>query len=171
VRQLRFWNCLHLVTCCFFLALVGTVICLLRMKWGLALCYFLAAFTVPASAVATAALNDDRFVLPSKSHQEIADIYNRRRVELFDPSKGVRPIPLDVQCHPPSDCECWLLLDPNHTSGAEKEVVGGWLNSWHRPAWSFPIPANLAIVDVRRLGDDAFSVLGCEIDWTSFKPA
>jgi len=150
-----------------FVVLIGTLISLVRRKWYAAACYFLATCTAYVSMIGTAALNDDRFMFAIWSHREIAGIYNQRRSQLSAfTTRGIHLAALEKQCHPPSGCECWILWDPARASGAEKEIGG-----WHRPTASiFPQDSGFAIVNVRRLDADAYSVLSCGVDWTSLKP-
>src|SRR5215831_18030277 len=76
-------------------------------------------------------------------------------------------LPSRSSATPPRWCECWILWDPARASGAEKEIGG-----WHRPTASIfpPDSGHFAIVTVRQLDADAYSVLSCGVDWTSFKP-
>ncbi len=150
--------------------LIWAVVCLIRRKWLAAACWVVAFFLAPASDYASAWLKDDRFAFPSGSHREIAEIYRQRQEELERSRVVPRLVPLGDACHPPSGCHCWIVLDPNHTSGAGKEI-----GDWHRPAESsiFPLgslPEDFAIVNVQRLGRKAYSALGCDVDLTSVKP-
>jgi hypothetical protein len=150
--------------------LIWTVVCLIRRKWLSASCYVITAMLAPASMYASAVLQDDLFPVPSPSHQEIAAIYQQRQSELERSPVVPRLVPLGDACHPPSGCGCWIVLDPAHTSGAEKEIGG-----WHRPADSsiFPLgalPEDFAIVNVQRLGPKAYSAIGCDVDWSALKP-
>ena|ERR1700733_539404 len=150
-------------------ALGGAIILLFRRKVLHALCYFIAAYTIPLSMFASAALRQDRFVFTSLPHREIARIYNEQKIKSRSNESRPLLIGLDETCHPPGGCECWVVLDPSRTSGVEKEVGG-----WHRPtAAIFPIdtfPRHFAIVDVRRLDPDDYSVLGCSADWRALVP-
>src|ERR1700730_5246026 len=143
-----------------FAVLIGTAISLLRRKWFSAICYFVATCMAYVSINVTSALKGDRFMFPGWSHREIADLYNQRRSELIAfTSRGTHLAALGEQCHPPRSCECWILWDPARASGAEREI-GGWL----RPTASiFPRDSGFAIVNVRRLDADAYSVLSCEV--------
>jgi hypothetical protein len=148
-------------------ALVVSAASLLRRKWLAALCYFFAVCVGIVSLFASAALRDDRFTFPQWSHREIADFYNERRSEFGQANSGPRLIPLGDRCHPPSGCECWVLVDPARTSGVEQDVGG-----WRRPTSTiFPVgtPAEqFATVNVKPLGSDGYSVLGCDMDWSAF---
>jgi len=151
-----------------FAVLIGTAISLVRRKWHSATSYFLATCVAYVSLFGAAALKGDRFAFANWSHREVADIYNQRRSELYAfTSRGTHLVALEEQCHPPRWCECWILWDPARASGAEKEIGG-----WHRPTASIfpPDSGHFAIVTVRQLDADAYSVLSCGVDWTSFKP-
>jgi hypothetical protein len=119
---------------------------------------------------ASLALKGDRFTFTAGPHSEISAIYSQRRLEFEQLVVTPRLIDLDHQCHPPSCCACWIVVDPKHTSGVEKEIGG-----WHRPdpASIFPvgaIPLQFEIVDVRRIDANAYSVLECSADWRALKP-
>jgi hypothetical protein len=164
-QTLMFFGLAHSVF--LYATLVACGIFLLRRKWISALSYFAAACLTYASDYGSLALRDDRFAFPGRSHREIADIYEQRQSE-FDLTN---PIPhlvaLDAQCHPPTDCECWVLLDSGHTSGVEGEMRG-----WHPPTASiFPrntTPEHFAIINVERLESGAYSIMGCDFDLTAW---
>jgi hypothetical protein len=155
---------LRLIEVCYllsiFVVIIGTVMSLIRRKWYSAVCYFAATCIAYVATTGTAALQGDRFVFPDWSHRETADIYSQRGLGAAA-SQEMQLIALDEQCHPPRDCECWILLDAAHTS---------WRQRWHRPRASIFVDSGFAIVHVRRLNADAYSVLSCAIDWTSLKP-
>jgi hypothetical protein len=149
--------------------LVWSAACLLRRRWSSSLCYFVAALLAPASMYASLALKGDRFTFTNGPHREIAEIYNGRRSEFARMGPSPNLIDIGNQCHPPNGCGCWIVVDPMHASGIDEEIRG-----WHRPNASiFPMytyPRNFEIVNVRRLDGDAYSVLGCEADFTALKP-
>jgi hypothetical protein len=150
-----------------FILLLNNVVYLFNRRWRSALYYFIVLCIGVASILLSLALKDDRFMFVAKSHDEITGIYNQRRSE-FDPNDLTpRLVPLDSQCRPPSGCECWLVVDPAHSSGVENEIGG-----WHRPTASiFPTntaPEHFAIVNVKRLDSGDFSVLGCDVDPTEW---
>jgi len=155
----------------FFVAsLVGTAVSLIRRNWVSSLCYFAAACIAQASSYAALAVKGDRFTFTAGSHRDIADIYDQRRADLDAAAlQAPRLVALDEQCHPPAGCQCWILMDPARASGAEKESAG-----WHRPtAPVFPtdtLPRHFAIVNVRRIDANAYSVLGCSADWSAWVP-
>jgi hypothetical protein len=158
--------------CLIFLmsGLIFSAVCLLRRRWISSLCYFISALLAPASMYASAALKGDRFTFTADPHSEIAAVYSQRRSEFERVVTTPRLIDLGDQCHPPGGCACWIVLDPKHMSGVEKEIGG-----WHRPdpASVFPIgtpPEQFAIVNVRLIDTKAYSVLGCVVDWTALKP-
>jgi hypothetical protein len=145
----------------FLVAFIAGLIFLFAGRFFAAFCYIGTACMMYVPLHALEWLKGDRFYITSGPHSEIADIYDRRQSQLaaaanFNPLL----VPLDNQCHPPPDCQCWVVLDPGHTTGVEREIGG-----WHRPA-TYILPADetpirFAIVDVRRLNADAYSVLGC----------
>ena len=147
----------------FYGLLVAVVVLLLRRKLFLSMCYLAAFAATYASCFAVASLNDDRLVFPSRSHREIANIYQRREADFDATNRTPHRVFLDEQCHPPGGCGCWVLIDPDHRSGVENDVGG-----WRRPT-SPMLPLNLlpvrfALVHVRALDASAYSVLGCGID-------
>jgi hypothetical protein len=173
-----FGQALRIVTVCYLLfgivAFGGSAFFLLRRKLQSALFYLASACIVCVSIYASLAVKGDRFAFTSAPHSEIADIYNQRRSEfgLTAPTiinQTPRLVALDEQCRPPSGCECWIVVDPAHTSGVEQDIGG-----WHRPKASiFPtdtFPRHFEIVNVRQLDSDAYSAMGCEADWTSWRP-
>jgi hypothetical protein len=145
-----------------FVGLIGAVILLFRRKWRSALCYLSVACVLYASMMASSALQGgDRFFYTSGPHREIAEIYQMRRSELAPDKQQF--FSLEQACRPPGGCDCWLLWDPNHSSHVETDIGG-----WHRPYTPFfPQDSGFAIVDVRRIDSNAYSVLGCSVDWTS----
>jgi hypothetical protein len=131
---------------------VGCVILLFRMKWKHALAYFVAGCVLCVSAVAPSALEGDRL---AGAHREIAEIYALRRSG-FAPDKQ-QFFNLGETCHPPGECNCWLLWDPNHSSPIDAD-----LGRWHTPMTNFFLQdSGFEIVDVRRIDSNAISVLGC----------
>jgi hypothetical protein len=150
-------------------AIFGTAILLLRRKWLSASCYFSVGCILWLSIVAALALKGDRFVFSGGPHREIADIYHQRLAEFSSVKQSPRLVSLDRECHPPNGCYCWVLMDPNHTTGADKDVGG-----WQRPsAPIFPpdtFPIDFAIVNVKRLNDNVYSVLGCSTDQRGLFP-
>jgi hypothetical protein len=151
----------------FLAALVGTAGSLFMGRWIPALYCFAASCIGIISIYASLMLRGDRFTFVAAAHSEIAEIYRQRRSEFVSRDLTSRLIGLDDQCGPPNGCECWLLLDPASSSGAERDIDG-----WHRPIASvFPTnntPEHFAVVNVKRLDSDAYSVLGCEWDPTAW---
>lgn len=150
-------------------AFIAAVILLFRGKEFHAFCCFVAAYTFFASIFLSSAFQGDKFVFTSAPHREIAEIYNGHKLEWGPADSRAHLVALNGECHPPNGCECWVVLDPGHASGVQKEMGG-----WHRPtAPIFPmhtLPQHFAIVNVRRLGPDDYSVLGCEVDRTALVP-
>ncbi|MEA2820210.1 MAG: hypothetical protein QOJ86_2214 [Bradyrhizobium sp.] len=146
----------------FYGLLIALVVLLLRRKLFLSMCYLAAFAATYASCLAVASLNDNRLVFPSRSHREIADIYQRREVDFDATNRTPHRVFLDEQCHPPNGCGCWVLMDPDHRSGVENDVGG-----WRRPTSPMLpldlLPVRFAIVHVRALDSSAYSVLGCGI--------
>jgi hypothetical protein len=146
----------------FYGLLIAVVVMLLRRKLFLSMCYLAAFAATYASCFAVASLNDDRLVFPSRSHREIADIYNRREVDFDATNRTPHRVFLDEQCHPPNGCGCWVLMDPDHRSGVENDLGG-----WRRPTSPMLpldlLPVRFAIVHVSALDSSAYSVLGCGI--------
>ncbi|MBI3700100.1 MAG: hypothetical protein HY242_06570 [Afipia sp.] len=142
---------------------IAGVVLLLRRKIFLSSCYLAAFAATYVSGFAVASLKDNRLVFPSRSHREIADIYQRQQANFDESNRMPRLVFLDEQCHPPNGCGCWVLMDPEHRSGVETELGG-----WRRPTISiFPqnlLPVRFALVHVRALDSSAYSVLGCGID-------
>lgn len=152
-----------------YFSFLGGVLFLLRRNWKSALYYFVAACTLYASFAAEKALKGDRFAFTSAPHHEIAGIYTKRQFEFNSTHSISRLVDLDVQCHPPEGCACWLLIDPAQSSGVKKEI-----GRWHRPTTPiFPVdtlPVNFAIIDVKQIDSNAYSILGCSADWRGWLP-
>jgi hypothetical protein len=140
--------------------LIAVVVLLLRRKLFLSMCYLAACAATYGSGFVVASLNDNRLVFPSRSHREIADIYQRRDVDFDAANRTPHLVFLDDQCHPPNGCECYVLMDPDHRSGVENDLGG-----WRRPTSPIlpldVLPVRFAIVHVRALDASAYSVLGC----------
>ena len=89
----------------------------------------------------------------------------------MDPGSSLLFVSLDDRCHPPTECQCWIVFDPAHRSGIAQDIGG-----WHRPKttkqfmYAFSPGPYFAIVDVKRLDAKAYSVLGCPVDWGALKP-
>jgi hypothetical protein len=154
----------------FAAALVAGFIFLLMGRFFAALCYIVTGCMMYEPFHALEWLKGDRRFVTSGPHGKIVDIYNRRRSEFTSGAdSGPRLVALNDQCGPPKECLCWIVLDPRHTSGIEQDIGG-----WHQPKasivssddWAEPF----AIVDVRRINADAYSLLSCYIDWSAWKP-
>ncbi len=156
-------------TICFISLIIASAVCLLRRRWIPSLCYFMAGLLTPASMYASLAIKGDRFTFTAGPHREIADIYHQRRSELERNVSDPGLIDIDDQCHPPNGCGCWIVVDLRHTSGVEREI-----GRWHRPSAAIfsmnTSPGPFEIVDVMQINNRAYSVLGCEADWTALKP-
>jgi hypothetical protein len=151
--------------------LIGGFISLCRLRLFAVLCYLVAPCSVILATHGSAWLKDDRFAFPGRSHKEIADLYKRHgtMADLSQPGitdKFPGLIEIDDTCHPPSGCECWIAYGPARSLGIEHDIGG-----WHRPISSvFPdtSPSHFAIVTVQKIQGDAYSVMGCSMDWRSF---
>jgi hypothetical protein len=160
------------LTCMLFFVVVFVrgIVLLLTARFFAAFCYLVTGCMMYMPLFALLWLKGDRFTFTSGPHREIADIYDRSQTTLIA-AANFNPllVPLENQCHPPPDCQCWIVLDPGHTTGVERDIGG-----WHRPGtYILPAdetPVHFAIVDVRRINVDVYSVLGCVADWTSLKP-
>jgi hypothetical protein len=141
--------------------LITGVVLLLRRKLFLSMCYLAACAATFASDFAVASLKDNRLLFPSRSHREIAAIYQRQGVDFDATNRAPHLVFMDEQCHPPNGCECYVLMDPDHRSGVENER-GGW--RWPT-ILIFPdtLPVRFEIVHVKALDASAYSVLGCGI--------
>jgi hypothetical protein len=119
---------------------------------------------------------DDNFSYRSGPHKDIAEIYQQRKAEEFDPStarvvnSSPRLVDLEVQCHPPAWCRCWILLDPLHRSNIERELRGGnplkatFPSDRGEPVTLFAtemVREGFGDVSVRRIDAIAYSVLAC----------
>jgi hypothetical protein len=109
-----------------------------------------------------------RFSFPELAHDDIVEIYKQRRPLMSLPRQGIGDIPgliaLGDECRPPGGCECWIALGSKaRDRGIDKEVD----RDWHPPRSEFfpsSRPSYFAIVHVRRIDADAYSVLGCYMD-------
>jgi hypothetical protein len=101
---------------------IGCVIQLFRKKWRHALSYFVAGCVLYLSAFASLALRGDSFAFTAGPHREIAEIYELRRSG-FAPNKQ-QFFNLGEACHPPRECDCWLLWDPHHSSVVDADIGG-----------------------------------------------
>jgi hypothetical protein len=153
----------------FFLAFSAGGVLLLRRKWLSGLCCVAVAFILYASLLSARLVRGDRFMFTGAPHNEIAKIYNRNPSQYSDDGSGARLTSLRDDCGPPNGCACWVVVDSKHSSGVDKEI-----GSWHTPNASiFPrdtLPRQFVIVDVRQISQSAYSILGCEADWTAWKP-
>jgi hypothetical protein len=152
-----------------YLLFIAGVVLLLRRKPFLSVCYLAASAAAYASCFAAAALKDDRWTFPFGAHREIASIYREHDVDFDKNNSTPHLMSLDQQCHPPSSCECWVLIDPGHRSGIENDLGG-----WRRPAAPIFLTDTLSlhfgIVNVRVLDSSAYSVLGCGMDIRGWLP-
>ena len=144
--------------------LIAGVVLLLRRKLFLSVCYLAAGAVGYMSFYAVAALKDDRLIFPAGAHREIAAIYQQRDVDFEINNSSPHLVSLGEQCHPPSGCGCWVLIDPGHTSGAENDRGG-----WRRPKASIFITGEFGIVNARVLDSSAYSVLSCGMDYFAWK--
>jgi hypothetical protein len=156
--------------------IIGFVVYLIKLSFDTAFCYLVAACVMFASTegsiYASALRRGDRFVFPDASHAEIAQIYRNldavpRLVKPGVTNRVPGLIALGDECHPPTGCECWIALDRSHDREIEKDI-----GNWHRPTSAvFPtntLPVYFAIVNVKKIDADAFSILGCSADWRAW---
>jgi hypothetical protein len=138
----------------FFVIFAWGIVRLVMRSWLSVPYHLLATCIAIGSLYASAFVKGDRFTFTAGAHDEIASIYNRNLAEFSRQNTGPRLISLDEQCHPPNGCECWIVVDPDHTSGVENEVHG-----WHRPAASIfsmeTFSRHFEIVDVRQINPGA----------------
>jgi len=153
----------------FSLLMVG-VILLFRRKLFLSVCYLAAGVAAYESSYVEAALKDDRLIFPSGSHREIAAIYRQQDLDFDLTNPKPHLVSLDDRCHLPGGCGCWVLIDPGHSSGVEN-YLGGWRHPPARTSAQDPLSLlYFAIVNVRALDSSAYSVLGCGVDYFSWRP-
>jgi hypothetical protein len=149
---------------------LASVVFLFRRRLLAAACYFVTAYAWSVPSDALLWLKGDRYAFTSGPHGEIAETYNSLRPEFaLGPGSSLAIVSLGKQCHPPTDYECWIVYDPAHTSGIEHDI-----GRWHKPnspvlAASMP-DRYFAIVDVKQLDRDAYSVLSSPVDWGALKP-
>jgi hypothetical protein len=158
------------LACVLFFAIVfvAGIVFLLTARFFAAFCYLATGCMMYVPLYALEWLKGDRFTFTSGPHSEIADIYVRRQSEFTSQADlGPRLVALNNQCNLPYDCQCWIALDPGHTSGVEQDIGG-----WHRPRASLVASDNwaepFAIIDVKRLDADTYSVLSCYGAWNSW---
>jgi hypothetical protein len=152
-----------------YLLFISGIFLLLRRRLFFSACYLLAGAVTYASCFAAAALKDDRWTFPSRSHREIVGIYHEKSA-YFDMDRS-RPhlISLGQQCHPPNNCECWILIDVGHSSEIERDV-GGWRGPTAPIFLADTTTVRLSIVNVEVLDSSAYSILGCEVDNRGWMP-
>lgn len=120
--------------------------------------------------------HDDNFSYRSSPHKDIAEIYQQRKAEEFDPSTArvvntsPRLVDLEEQCHPPTWCQCWIVLDPLHRSDLERKLrEGNPLNATFPSDRGEPlilfnpdlVRGGFGNVSVRRIDAIAYSMLSC----------
>jgi len=158
-----------------FGGLIATIVFLFRARFLVALSYLALTASVFVASHVSVVLKGSRFSFPGPSHDKIAEIYRQRRPTTglsrkaftrytqreFDLGLVPGLVALGEECHPPYGCECWIAWGPALDRGIDKDVDRGW----HAPRSAlFPPsrPEYFAIVHVRRIDPDAYSVLGCE---------
>jgi hypothetical protein len=119
---------------------------------------------------------DDNFSYRSSPHREIAEIYQWRKAEEFDPSTArvvntsPRVVDLEEQCHPARWCQCWIVLDPLHRSDFERQLrTGDPLKATFPSDRGEPVTllapeitrGVVGTVSVRRIDAIAYSMLTC----------
>ena len=160
-----------------FGGLIATIVFLFRARFIVSVSYLVLTASVFVASHFSVVLKGSQFSFPEKAHDEIVEIYRQRR-----PTTGLsRPVfnfhsqqkfnlgdipglvALGEECHPPNLCECWIAWGPALNRGIDKEVD----RDWHAPRSAlFPAarPEYFAIVHVRPIDADAYSVIGCAID-------
>jgi len=150
---------------------IGAMYLLFRRKFFAALPLIFGACALYIASYAAAGLRGDRFVFTAVVHRQIVDIYNNRPTEFQVAGQTPYLFSLGDRCDPPAPdvCGCWVLVDRSHSNETKREIGG-----WHRPAAiifsHISIPINLAIVDVKAINADAYSILGCSMDLRSLIP-
>lgn len=159
----------------FFLTVIASIVSLVRLRFSSFASYLASACIGYASIIggiyAKQAVRADRFEFSGPVHAEIAEIFRQHqnvnellRLDVRYANFGL--ISLGEKCHPPSDCECWIAQGQARDLGIEREVDG-----WHEPiSAAFPkhtSPAYFAVVSVRRIERDTYSVIGCTGYWGS----
>jgi hypothetical protein len=148
-----------------FGGLIATIVFLFRTRFIVALAYLTLTASVFVATQVSVVLKGSRFSFPGKAHDEIVEIYRQRGLlaGLSRPGIGEGLVALGEECNPPYGCECWIARGPALEQGIEKDLD----RDWHPPksaVFRTFRPNYFAIVHVRRIDGDAYSVLGCEID-------
>lgn len=140
---------------------IASIVFLIRARFLLALSYLALTASVFVATQVAVVLKGSRFSFPDKVHDDIVEIYRQRRPLISLPRPGFGEIPgltyLHEACNPPYGCECWIAWGPALDRGIDKDVD----RDWHAPR-SAQLPG--AIVHVRQIDADAYSVIGCEVD-------
>jgi hypothetical protein len=146
----------------FVVWLVAGVVCLLRGRFRQALRYAAAAAIFYVGLNFPGEINSGE---NDEQHARMAELYSQGRDRLMASAQTSQPsaprlVPFDERCDPPKWCSCWIVLDPDHTSGVEAD-----LGYWHQPRSSFfppdVPPFGSARIDVRHIDADTYSVLAC----------
>jgi len=158
-----------------FGGLIATIVFLFRARFIVALSYLALTVSVFVATQVSVVLKGSRLSIPGPSHDRIAEIYRQRRPKTglarpvfnfhsqqkFNPGEVPGLVALGEECQPPVGCECWIAWGPALDRGIDKDVD----RDWHAPRSAlFPAssPEYFAIVHVKRIDADAYSVLGCE---------
>jgi len=154
-----------------FGGLIATIVFLFRARFIIALSYLALTVSVFVATQVSVVLKGSRFSFPGPAHDMIAEIYRQRRPktglarpvsqEKFNLGEVPGLVALGEECHPPVGCECWIAWGPALDRGVDKDVD----RDWHAPRSAlFPAssPEYFAIVHVKRIDADAYSLLGCE---------
>jgi hypothetical protein len=143
--------------------ILWTFISVLRRRWMASITYFLAMLLAPASLYISALVNDDRFAISYRSHDEISTIHGRNASQFTTNDPDGRLFSLGDACHPPPSCQCWILADHRHGSGVDRDI-----GKWHEPKASIFVNSSFempfTIVDVRRLNNGVYSILSCQMN-------
>jgi hypothetical protein len=167
----------YIVCFSLFGGLIAAVVFLFKARFVLALSYLALPASVFVASHISCVLKGCPLAFPEQAHDEIAEIYRQRRpttglsreavtrytLQKFDIGLVPGLVALGAECHPPSGCECWIAWDPALDRGIDKDVD----RDWHAPRSALFRPSRpeyFAIVHVRRIDADAYSVIGCTMD-------
>jgi hypothetical protein len=153
----------------FWILLIGAIFLVAKRKVLPALSFVCAAGFLYCASYAAAGLSGDRFVFTAQAHRRVADIYKNHRAEFQTVGPAAHLFNLHDQCDLPEACICAILIDASHSLQIRSEIGG-----WHRPAPS-AIPQNaaqinFAILDLRAINSEAYSILACSTDLRSVLP-
>ncbi len=148
---------------------IALIVLIISRKWSSAAHACASLLILVKSMLVISSLPPAEYPGADRAHRELAEIYERNRADFGEVTPAPRLIDLDQQCHPPGGgaggCACWLLLDPGHVTGAEKEKAG-----WHLPNTSILAEEGslIQLANVQRIDANTFSILGCDNDWRNW---